>query len=391
MTRSLRARNPSVRVANSIYDQPDRTSTRVTQDAMSMVAPSELEFEFDDMVINSQAYRRVMAYAKAKTKPSDPQTEDSLGDLIDLTDRVTIGEGGTATAELPAVFQELQDLTIHEPPTQRQTAGSGVLPSAEPLSATGGLVNDTTMVVAEPGEALTTSPMGHSRSTTPTQLDCKTQIARKFFPLDNIFLCETDFFRRLDLLCSACGKALRGSYVSDKDRKYHIDHFTCEAPGCQFVFGPDDPFYEHENGHYCHFHYCHMHYVERKDEGTLQHWHPTCWKIDKYWCIRMTAVTRSRLERTAAGWTDKLGNPLGPGVLEQVLESVSHDIRRIWSAPGKFEETYAKHLLDMAEALSNSRDFTSFTRPARALLGCTAMLYWAIQHAAEPRKLQNTY
>lgn len=185
-----------------------------------MVAPSELEFEFDDMVINSQAYRRVMAYAKAKTKPSDPQTEDSLGDLIDLTDRATIGEGGTATAELPAVFQELQDLTIHEPPTRRQTAGSGVLPSVEPLSATGGLVNDTTMVVAEPEDALTTSPMGHSRSTTPTQL------VRSGHEL------EGSGPKR----CGKCGLGLPGQCVriSSKDEHgrslwFHLECFTCEV------------------------------------------------------------------------------------------------------------------------------------------------------------------
>jgi hypothetical protein len=124
MTQSLRARNPSVRVANSIYDQPDQTSTPFTHDAASMIAPSELEFEFDDMVINSQAYRRAMADAKARTKPFDAQAEHFLGDLIDLTDNPTIREGGTATAALPAAFQELQGLTIHEPPARKQTTDS---------------------------------------------------------------------------------------------------------------------------------------------------------------------------------------------------------------------------------------------------------------------------
>lgn len=218
-------------------------------------------------------------------------------------------------------------------------------------------------------------------------------------------LCETDFFRRLDLLCSVCGKALRGSYFTVNDRKFHVDHFKCEAPGCHVVFGKEDSFYEHENGQYCYLHYCHMYawlcpscecpilkqFAEREGEGTLQRWHPTCYMMDKNWGIRMKPLSCGRLEHTAAGWTDKLGKPLGPGALEQVLDSVSHDIDRIWSVISTFQETYAKYLSDMKEALSSSPDYTSFTRPVRALLRCTATLYHAIQHAAEPRKLQDPY
>lgn len=44
-------------------------------------------------------------------------------------------------------------------------------------------------------------------------------MASKFFPVDDPSgkpypLCETDYFRRLGLLCSKCGAALRGSYIT---------------------------------------------------------------------------------------------------------------------------------------------------------------------------------
>jgi hypothetical protein len=44
-------------------------------------------------------------------------------------------------------------------------------------------------------------------------------VAHKFFPVDtpegNRYpLCETDYFRRLGLVCASCGTALRGSYIT---------------------------------------------------------------------------------------------------------------------------------------------------------------------------------
>lgn len=51
--------------------------------------------------------------------------------------------------------------------------------------------------------------------------DCNKVVAAKFFPIDapdgsgrQVPLCETDYFRRLNLLCSKCGQALRGSYIT---------------------------------------------------------------------------------------------------------------------------------------------------------------------------------
>lgn len=61
ITQSLRTQNPSIRVANSIYARP--TESRPF-DAVSMVAPSDVEFEFDDLVVNSQVYRRALRAAQ---------------------------------------------------------------------------------------------------------------------------------------------------------------------------------------------------------------------------------------------------------------------------------------------------------------------------------------
>lgn len=60
---SLRSSNPTIRVAASIYDSDNNTARIYSPDIASVIAPSELEFEFDNMIINSQAYRRVFIQA----------------------------------------------------------------------------------------------------------------------------------------------------------------------------------------------------------------------------------------------------------------------------------------------------------------------------------------
>ena len=60
--------------------------------------------------------------------------------------------------------------------------------------------------------------------------ECNQIVAEKFFPLssDGVtkIYCETDYFKRLDLLCARCGFALRGSYINALGKKFHLEHFT---------------------------------------------------------------------------------------------------------------------------------------------------------------------
>lgn len=134
-------------------------------------------------------------------------------------------------------------------------------------------------------------------SITCSKQDCSTITANKFFPITEngkqYPLCERDYFRRLNLLCYSCGDALRGSYITALDNKYHLDHFTCSI--CPTVFGPQDSYYEHESKVYCHYHYS-VHYavkcagcrsailkqfVEINRNGLDEHWHPECYMINK--------------------------------------------------------------------------------------------------------------
>ena len=64
-TKSLRHSYPSVNVAESIYNEADRMS--IYSESDPIVASSQLEFDFDDVVVDSAVYRRVMAAAKNHT------------------------------------------------------------------------------------------------------------------------------------------------------------------------------------------------------------------------------------------------------------------------------------------------------------------------------------
>jgi hypothetical protein len=60
--------------------------------------------------------------------------------------------------------------------------------------------------------------------------DCHKIVAEKFFPVTNAdktaVYCETDYFKRLDLICARCNLALRGPYIRVNKQKYHMEHFS---------------------------------------------------------------------------------------------------------------------------------------------------------------------
>nr|POF26120.1 rho-type gtpase-activating protein 1 [Quercus suber] len=208
--------------------------------------------------------------------------------------------------------------------------------------------------------------------------DCDRIVASKFFPIpeqppNQYPLCETDYFRRLDLLCFACGGALRGSYITALDRKYHIEHFTCSI--CPTVFGAQDSYYEHESNVYCHYHYstkfaqkCNgcqtailKQFVEIFRNGQNQHWHPECYMIHKYWNVRLHAPPpkgseaeelereRRRIEQSQAEDASEITRK----VIRDEEEAVEQKVHWIWQTLSTFEERSATCISDMLLHVSN--------------------------------------
>lgn len=208
--------------------------------------------------------------------------------------------------------------------------------------------------------------------------DCGKIVASKFFPVpdqppNQYPLCETDYFRRLDLLCYACGGALRGSYITALDRKYHIEHFTCSV--CPTVFGAQDSYYEHEGNVYCHYHYstkfaqkCNgcqtailKQFVEIFRNGVNQHWHPECYMIHKYWNVRLHAPSpkgvdeEQNLERQRRDEQQEESNASADQRknVRTEEEAVEYKVHWIWHTLSTFEERSATRISDMLLHVSN--------------------------------------
>ncbi|KAL5357418.1 hypothetical protein BJX96DRAFT_11855 [Aspergillus floccosus] len=231
--------------------------------------------------------------------------------------------------------------------------------------------------------------------------DCGQIVASKFFPVDaedgsgQYPLCETDYFRRLDLLCHECGGALRGSYITALERKYHIEHFTCSV--CPTVFGAQDSYYEHEGRVYCHFHYstqfaqrchgCHTailkQFVEIFRNGQNQHWHPECYMIHKFWNVRL-APTGQPLEppQLDLDATDEERNRVREE--EEVMEE---KVYRIWSILSSFEESSAACISDMLLHVSNGTYIDGII-VAKRFIGHVDVLFSAIDELAGAIKAQ---
>ncbi|KAH8983177.1 hypothetical protein EDB86DRAFT_3106521 [Lactarius hatsudake] len=182
-------------------------------------------------------------------------------------------------------------------------------------------------------------------------IDCGDVVASKFFPIDGTDgkqqpLCERDYFRRLNLICAKCGMALRGSYITACNRKFHVEHFTCSI--CPTLFGPQDSYYEHDNDVYCHYHYstrfatkcagCNTailkQFVEINRNMRDECWHPECYMINKFWNVKRRETNTSLKEKQIR--------------MEQ-------QVYRIWTVLSAFEESSAACISDMLRHVSSGQ------------------------------------
>ncbi|KAH8692000.1 putative Rho GTPase activator [Talaromyces proteolyticus] len=225
--------------------------------------------------------------------------------------------------------------------------------------------------------------------------DCGDIVASKFFPVDSddgtgqYPLCETDYFRRLNLLCYDCGGALRGSYITALDRKYHIEHFTCSV--CPTVFGAQDSYYEHEGDVYCHYHYstrfaqrcngCHTailkQFVEIFRNGQNQHWHPECYMIHKFWNVRL-APAGQQLEKPEI---EEEATDAEREKVRQEEEMMEEKVYKIWSILSTFEESSAACISEMLLHVSNGA-YVDGVLVARSFIAHVEILFAAIDMLA---------
>ncbi|KAK0218102.1 LIM domain-containing protein [Armillaria fumosa] len=204
-------------------------------------------------------------------------------------------------------------------------------------------------------------------------MDCGDVVASKFFPIEGPEgkqqpLCERDYFRRLNLICAQCGMALRGSYITACNKKYHVEHFTCSL--CPTLFGPQDSYYEHDGDVYCHFHYstrfatkcagCNSailkQFVEINRNMRDECWHPECYMINKFWNVKVTSRRPNStvsLDGEEAYIEEEQRET--PTSLKDKQIRMEQQVYRIWTVLSAFEESSAACISDMLRQVSNGQ------------------------------------
>ncbi|KAJ4324095.1 hypothetical protein N0V84_004061 [Fusarium piperis] len=115
---SLRSRNPSIKMGcESIFDNDTARLSLFDIEPVSAIAPSELDFEFDDLVLNSQAYRR--AFARAQAESDQQQIHIIEGDLIDFSETQSSLDNSDADT-IRELNQDLQGLSMGPDPEAQE-------------------------------------------------------------------------------------------------------------------------------------------------------------------------------------------------------------------------------------------------------------------------------
>ncbi|KII87444.1 hypothetical protein PLICRDRAFT_113200 [Plicaturopsis crispa FD-325 SS-3] len=229
-------------------------------------------------------------------------------------------------------------------------------------------------------------------------MDCGDVVASKFFPIEGSEgkqqpLCERDYFRRLNLICAKCGMALRGSYITACNKKYHVEHFTCSL--CTTLFGPQDSYYEHDGDVYCHFHYstrfatkcagCNSailkQFVEINRNMRDECWHPECYMINKFWNVkivsrRSVSPALGQVPETDSTYVEEEQRE-SPASLKDKQIRMEQQVYRIWTVLSAFEESSAACISDMLRQVSNGQ-YSDAIRMAEKFILHVEVLFGAI-------------
>jgi hypothetical protein len=188
---------------------------------------------------------------------------------------------------------------------------------------------------------------------------------------EEVPLCETNYFRRLDLLCHTCGKALRGRYITALGRTFHTEHFTCQQSGCGTVFGADGYYFEYEGKPFCEQHYstcyartchgCSTWIIRQTIKNNGEAWHPECCEssvssasifaylvlvvLFKLWNFELkNEFARSIVGRKVP---QLLGTEVSYERLAASVTSTKELVNEMWSTLSSFEESCATALSGM--------------------------------------------
>jgi len=129
-TRSLRESTPTMNVPNSIYGGDERERS-IHSTAISVAAASEIEFDFDDQIVNARVYRRMLAQAVTKTMASDVEAieGDSVNDSAEPPFSRDISLEGNVSIEVGPSSSLADSQRLFSPPPADSPRHSSVTPT----------------------------------------------------------------------------------------------------------------------------------------------------------------------------------------------------------------------------------------------------------------------
>jgi hypothetical protein len=308
---SLREQYPLVEAPASIFHRGygDVTSQcgSGTLDQYTVTAPSALEFDFDDELMNSRAYRRLL-HAKARVTLRAPQKQpDEIGNPIDLSDpfddpdpRYPAANGeGLIIAELEGLDFRGQH-THHDQLDGRENREQSQADDHDLPRSTGFM--KTNRVDVEPGaQCFPVQPVA-SEEPNDTESDSRT-------------------FYSLELEHHETTTALTSGEEADMGSKANT--YTC--PGCTL------PVTDHIVWR--------QWWPEASPDDPPSAWHAECDAIFQTWGMKSTALVNIPVRQTKQGnWVDL--DSLQPvpkdATLAEVLSTTHSKIQLVWST---FSET----------------------------------------------------
>ncbi|KAF5566537.1 GTPase-activating of the rho rac family (LRG1) [Fusarium phyllophilum] len=340
---SLQSRIPSIKIeSQSIFDKG--TSRLSLFEATSNLAPSELDFQFDDLVINSNAYRRAFAKAHTERLESKKQAKDQHDDSGSATPNIVNFQLMTASRDTPRGISQISLCDTTEAPTGEE----GLSPESQTRSPQEATKEERHQAVSINGSDLQVLFLSQAVSQLVCNkcsvditgrcvtalgyawhpncfvcYDCGEPVAGHFFPSNEEGnqdkpLCEKDYTRRLDSKCFKCNEALTGSYITTfrefaLEQSHHPEHLTCEE--CDTLLSIES-YHSFEKRVYCELHYCRnlahycggckfpllldTYYLEAFDRaGVKRNWHSECLIMTQYWGVQIPVSHKGRQYLTA--------------------------------------------------------------------------------------------
>ncbi|KAF5680771.1 GTPase-activating protein [Fusarium heterosporum] len=204
---SLRSRTPSMKMhSRSIFDNDVSKLSLFEVEIISGVAPSELDFEFDDIVLNSKVYRRELSKAKAKHQQTMKQEEVNT----------------TPKSKAPTVTQGVGSTLGSPKPMQQLGPGHSADRLAEDLGSQG-TQKQSRSERPEPRNPASTIavPDCPNCDKSPTQA---TQGRRSFHISQGQSYRQSNLYQQVVSTCHACNFPIVGATLepkNDQDKRFH--------------------------------------------------------------------------------------------------------------------------------------------------------------------------